>query len=375
MHFLYSVAGFNPEDDGIFVGSLETQAVKRLRDGKAASYAGNMLLFVRDGALMAQRFDPGRLELTGEPWRIRFADQVRSFSVSENGVLAYMSDEHVDAPLMFVDRAGRVQRLEDSVESSQFAVSPDARTLAFSKSGDIWLTDLSRQVTSRFTFKMAGDAFPVWSPDGSRIVFYSNRGGARGIYQKPVNSEMEELIVNTGAGLVESIDDWSPDGKFIIYTARNENGKANLWALPVSGERKPILIPSAFNLRQGRVSPDGRWLAYVSDESGKDEVYVQSFPGRESKWQVSISGGTNPRWRRDGRELFYAGPEKRLMSVNVAAAGPVLQFSTPFALFSMVLHGSYDVTPDGQRFIVSSQRENTRVAPIEIVANWTAERF
>src|SRR5262249_22989661 len=154
-------------------------------------------------------------------------------------------------------------------------ISPDGKVLALSRSGDIWLSDLSRGVTSRFTFDPAVETFPVWSPDAKHIVFLSNRNGANGIYEKKLSGEMEELLFNARDAHVESIDDWSSDGRFIIYTVRDPKGKTTLWALALSSDRKPSLIESPFNTRQGRLSPDGRWLAYVSDESGTDEIYLE----------------------------------------------------------------------------------------------------
>jgi Tol biopolymer transport system component len=371
-HFLYSVIG-NPEIGGIFIGSLDSKAIKRLAAGDSPVYAAGNLLFVQDSALMLQPFDPIRLSFAGEARRIPFADHVRTFSTSEAGVLAYQNIEDGKSTLVIIDRSGkRLQDIADDNDVMQFSLSPDARTLALSRRGDIWLSDLSRGATTRITFAMAGYSFPVWSPDSSRIVFLSNRSGAGGLYQKRANGEMEQLILNTRNIDVESVDDWSGDGRFIIYTARDRSGKSNLWALPVDGERKPFPIQSSSNARQGRLSPDARWLAYVSDESGEDEVYVEAFPGRESRWQVSTRGGDSPRWRRDGRELFYISPDRKLARVSVSAAAAALQLGAPQILLDMPVGDSYDIAPDG-RFLVLSQEEGPPSVPINIVINWNVE--
>src|SRR5262249_31132335 len=161
-------------------------------------------------------------------------------------------------------------------------------------------------------------------------------------------------------------------GRFITYTARDQRGKTNLWALPLSNDQKPLLLQSSFNTRQGRFSPDGRWLAYVSDESGRDEIYLEAFPGHENKSQVSKDGGTNPRWRRDGRELFYMAPAGQLMSVGVTVIAS-LQLGIPRVLFGGLSRDAYEVTPDG-RFIGLSKAERSPSQPINIVVNWASER-
>jgi Tol biopolymer transport system component len=375
-HFLYSAVGPNSENDGIFLGALDSKEVRHLTTGHSAAYANGALLLIRGDALVAKPFDPARLQFTGDESRIRFADRVDNFSVSQNGMLVYSNREPEDTRLAFIDRMGkRLQQIDDVKGAKQFSLSPDAKTLALSMRGDIWLAGLSRGVNSRFTFNPAEDRSPVWAPDVTRIAFLSDRSGASGIYQKPINSEMEELLLNTRGMHVESIDDWSADGRWIIYTAIDEKGKSNLWVLPVTGERKPTLIPFSFNMRQGRFSPDVRWLAYVSDESGKDEIYVQTFPDRESKWQVSVHGGDNPRWRRDGREIFYEALDNNLMSVPVSVnARQVFQLGSASVLLNLLSHNSYDVTPDGQRFLVSVHSEARPSTSLNVVVNW-AEKF
>jgi eukaryotic-like serine/threonine-protein kinase len=372
-HFIYAAETANPQNGGVFVGSLDSRETRRLAAGSAPAYTQSSMLFVENGVLMAQPFDPSRLELAGEARRIPFADQIQSFSVSENGILAYQTGEHQEPPLVFIDRSGKqVQAFDEARGARQFRISPDGKVLALSRFGDIWLSDLSRGVTSRFTFDPASETFPVWAPDAKRIVFLSNRNGANGIYEKKLSGEMEELLFNAREAHVESIDDWSSDGRFIIYTGRDPRGKTSLWALSLSNERKPFSIESGFNTRQGRLSPDGRWLAYVSDESGRDEIHLEAFPGRENKAQVSTAGGTNPRWRRDGRELFYVAPGGQLMSVTVSA-NPSPQLGIPNVLFGGVSRDAYEVMPDGF-FVTLSNLERSPSQPINIVVNWANDQ-
>jgi Tol biopolymer transport system component len=371
-YFLYSAESENPKNSGVFVRSLDSGQTRRLVAGNAPAYGQSTLLFLQNNVLMVQAFDPVRLEFAGETRRVPLADHVENFSVSDSGILAYQSGEHPEQPLVFIDRAGKVVQFVDEVKGfKQFSISPDARVLALSRSGDIWLSDLSRGVTSRFTFDPARETFPVWSPDAKRIVFLSNRNGAQGIYQKGLSGEMEEMLFFGGDAHLESLDDWSPDGRFITYTARDQQGKTNLWALPLSNDRKPLLIKSSFNTRQGRFSPDGRWLVYVSDESGRDEIYLEAFPGHENRSQVSKDGGNNPRWRRDGRELFYMAPAGQLMSVGVTTIGS-LQLGIPRVLFGGLSGDAYEVASDGL-FLGLSNTERTPSQPINIVVNWASE--
>jgi eukaryotic-like serine/threonine-protein kinase len=316
-------------------------------------------------------FDFRRQRLSGSPRSIRFAEHVNLFSASEANVLAYRSrEDDQPGPLARFDRAGKiVQVFEDLSEATQFSIAPDGRNIALSKRGDIWIMALDRGVTSRFTFSQADNSSPIWAPDQGHLAFISTRNGARGIYQKKVNgAENEELLLTTPD--VDSLDSWSTDGRFLAFTSRDVQGKSRLAVLTL-GERKPIAIPSSFNQTEGQFSPDGRWLAYVSDESGKEQIYIQTFPGSESKWQVSANGGTSPRWRRDGRGLFFISPENELMTVAVGNDGPRLTFSVPAPLFRAP-NGAYDITPDNL-FLMRVREVEKPPSPINIVVNWNAE--
>jgi Tol biopolymer transport system component len=212
----------------------------------------------------------------------------------------------------------------------------------------------------------------VWSPDGSRIVFGSSRDGAWSLYQKSSSGAgSEEAILKSSERKYPS--DWSLDGRFILYTETNPNTLWDLWVIPLFGDRQPIpFLQTKFNETNGVFSPDAKWIAYESDDSGSSQVWVQSFPAG-SKWQVSSEGGSSPRFRRDGKELFYLAANGRLMAVEVKANTSGLEFSAPKPLFETHSTDRYAVTADGQRFLFSTPIEESVSAPITVILNWTAE--
>jgi Tol biopolymer transport system component len=351
-------------------------------------------LFQRDGTLMAQPFDVDALKLRGDAFPIVENVQVNpvngrvAFSVSENGVLAYRSGEAVlNTQLAWYDRAGK--ELGQVGEPGGFIspkLSSDAKQVAVTRSGgvgtpgDIWVFDLARNTQTRLTFDAADDSVPLWSPDGSRILFTSTRSNTFGLYQKNSNGlGAEEQLLKTSYTMVP--EDWSLDGRFLAYMG-NENGNRDLVVLPLTGERKPTpFLKTEFYERHAQFSPDGRWMAYTSNESGSYQIYVQSFPVGRGKWQVSTAGGGQPRWRRDGKELFYLTEDGKLMAVSVKA-GATFEAGTPALLFQTKTYGmaiispafgqQYDVTPDGQRFLINEDLSELTAAPITVVLNWTA---
>jgi len=263
--------------------------------------------------------------------------------------------------------------------------SPDEKRVAAaitdSQSGtrDVWLVDIVRGTPTRFTFDPAEDFLPIWSPDGSRIVFASDRDGPGNLYQKPASGAgNEEELLKTNERKWPT--DWSRDGRFVIYTNLSQKTKLDLWVLPVTGEQKPTpFLQSSFNEDYARFSPDGRLVAYASDESGKFEVYVQTFPASGGKWLVSTNGGVQPRWRRDGKELFYIAPDKKLMAVDVKLEGSTFEAGVPRALFQTRVvsypnpRNVYEVSADGQRFLIITPLEEATSTPITVVANWNAD--
>jgi Tol biopolymer transport system component len=384
-HFIFSVATTDRTRGGVYLASLDSrERMKLLNDASAAAYADliGQMLFVRNGMLMAQPFNPRRLTLAGEAQPVRFAEQISGdtragpdFSVSRTGILAYRSRPDTTAVLTWFDRTGRsIQQVGAPAEFRGFALAPDGRSLAASrvdKSADIWILDITRETSSRLTFDPAPDTFPLFSPDGQRVLFLSNREGSAGFYMKQIHDGgMEEPIFK--APDVVSLDSWSPDGRYVSYTKRGERGKTELWVLPLSEERKPFpAIRSEFNLKQGRISPDGRWLAYVSDESGMDQIFVQTFPEPRGKWQVSANGGVDPLWRRDGKELFYISPEGMVMASPVRA-GAAFEAGIPTELFRG-RSDAYAISPDGGRFLMASPPPDASSTPIQIVAGWDRE--
>ena len=246
----------------------------------------------------------------------------------------------------------------------------------------IWLLELNRGTTSRFTFDPASDTATIWSPDGNLLAFSSNRGAATNIYQKATSGGGKDELISSATGGNGQPTDWFRDGRFILYQQSGDKTAWDLWALPLFGDRKPTpFLQTQFNESYGVFSPDGRWVAYVSDESGRSEVYVQAFPPSGGKWQISNGGGILPLWRRDGKEMFFVVPfVGRLMAVEVKTASqfeagvPKLLFQKPLAL----THGTtgsgthYGVSADGQRFLLNLPIQEAAPSPITVVLNWTA---
>ena len=322
-HFLY-YGGPNSEPGGVWAGSLDGGEPKRLVTASAhAEFASGHLIYPLEGALMARPFDPAKLEFLGEPASMAstiatLPNGRAGFSVSENGnlVLAEGLVEGSTNRLVWLDRAGKELSVAGEPGTYGFlALSPDGRNLAMNQrfissgSWDVWVMDLTRGVASRMTSFEGLDIGPVWSNDGLSLAFYSKRSPA-GLYRIPASGlGKEELLIQSNSQLVPL--DWSRDGKFLLLQQGN-TGTWKLQVLPMDGGGElRSLQATKFNELRGRFSPDGRWIAYVSNESGTFEVYVRSFPGDERKVQISKRGGTQPQWRRDGRELYYATLEGR----------------------------------------------------------------
>ncbi len=393
-HFLYLALSGRRENRGIYVHSLASkEAGLVLRTEVRATYTPpGYLLFVQQGTLMAQRFDSNRLQLSGEPARV--AEQVAynpgngrtTLSASENGVIAYRTGSAGGVPmseLVWFDRGGK--RIGSAGGPGLYVrprLSPDEKLIAVQRrdpqtgTDDIWLVDLARSTVSRLTFDSSNQTHPTWSPDGSRIAFASDQDGMSNLYQKLSNGAGgEELLLSSDTS--KFVTDWSPDGRFIVYEDQGRGTGTDLWVLPLSGDRKPTpFLRTEFNESQGQFSPDGRWMAYSSNESGRVEVYVQAFPASGGKWQISTAGGSYPRWRRDGKELFYRAADRKLMAVEVQTAS-TLQAGQPRALFELRVSEvpviPYTVSADGQRFLVDTPTEESNAAPITVVLNWFTE--
>ena len=370
-HFLYFV-GAPADRRGIWVGAIDSAETKRLlaNEVKGAYAPPGYLLFVRAETLMAQPFDAERLELTGKPdvvadgvWTAAPAGQA-AFSASRTGVVAYVNASLFNTQLTWLDRMGRQAAPIGQPERWALTpqLSPDGTRLAIARgpfaARHVWLVDTSNGATSRVTFGSIFDDSPVWSRDGSQIAFESGRADGGAV----------------------SLQDWSSDGQHLVFTARGDRGASDLWLLPIASAtpRPSPFIESRFNQTQARISPDSRWIAYTSNESGTDEVYIQSFPTPGSKRQASSNGGVQPRWRRDGKELFYLAADQRLMAVPVRL-GATFEADAPVPLFrtrlipqgsqSILLPTAYDVSADGQRFVVTGAPDDPG-PPITVVLDW-----
>ena len=357
-----------------------------VRGASMPLYADGFLLFLReDATLVAQSFDIGRGILSGEAVPLGGNIARRSgyrglaeYSASSNGVLAYLSGSGSQSRLEWRDRAGQLLfTLGEAGYWRDVALSQDGRLVVASRDDaqsniDLWLHDVSRNTNTRFTSDPGFDDWPVWSPDSTRVLFTSFRG-AGGLYEKDASGATEEkLLLKATPG--DLFYTWSFDGRHLLYSVVGQKGNADLWVFSVGGESKPVpFLASDFNETRGQFSSDGRWVAYESDESGRPEIYVRGFPQTGGQWKVSAAGGTQPRWRRDGREIYYLGPGSKLVAVEVKPSGAAFEVGSLKELFTAKVTGAlsyqYDVTADGKRFVVNSLIEGT-VPPITIVLNW-----
>jgi Tol biopolymer transport system component/predicted Ser/Thr protein kinase len=391
-HFLYmSWRGAGLTSHDVYVGDLEGQEPRLLlRAASHVAFAGpDHVLFVRHGNLQAQRFDARALTLVGEPFPV--GEKVQrspmhasgAFTVSQTGVLAYQAaGEGEQAQLVWMDRGGAVVSALGSGDDSSPRLSADGRQLATTVADpstdgqDIRLRDLPREVDMRLTVDPAEDAFPVWSPDGTRLVFTSTRNGAAGdLYVKPAAGGGEELLLSSPERKIPT--DWSPDGDHLAFHALSPRTGADVWVLSLADRKAVPLLQSAADEAEAEFSPDGNWIAYRSHESGRDEVYLRPFPGPGAPIQVSAQGGRMPKWRADGRELYYADKDWHLMAVALQPLHGRWEAGAPRALFDAHMrdlgHRQYDVTPDGMRFLVSRVVKADNPSPITLVLDWAGD--
>jgi len=448
--FIFLTALGQPQTRGVYVAGLDGGEPTRVLSAEtSAAYAPpGYLLLVSQGVLVAYAFDAIRATVAGEPIPVAQSLAVDEqlfrgvFSVSTAGVLAHRAGGGARRQLVWVDRTGKVLGAVGSPSENALAhpeLAPNgqqvAANLTTQANPDVWLMTVGRGVTSRFTSDPAIDASPVWSPDGNRVVFRSSRNGVYDLFEKPASSAADEqpLLVNSQDKMPL---DWSRDGRFLLFSTQGSKTASDLWALPMTGERpstnstgsgstvssverstgsgrptasaegsgepggsagarspepvearKPFPVQqTSFDEIQGQLSPDGRWLAYASNESGPYEIYVRPFPGPGGRWLVSAGGGRYPRWRRDGRELFYVTPDDRLTAVPIrlTADAPALDSGAAMALFqrrlafggNVTLAGftskaQYAVASDG-RFLLNVADDEAVASPITVVLNWTA---
>jgi len=391
-HFLYLAVihgNFRDPNNGTYLASLDGEKSHLvMRASTNVAYAAGRLLFMLNTSLMAQPFDVETGELHGTAERL--ADDVlvdatvwrAQFDISGSGPLVYSSGG-VPWQAMWYDRAGKQlgPAGERVFNLLALRMSPDGNRLATEagETSEIWTYDQQRRVNTRLTFGNGSSSAPVWSPDGHWIAY----GGFRsknGLYRKPVNGMGEEEALLQPDSTIRNPLDWSPDGKHILFGVGDLSAKGQIWVLPLFGDRKPVPLTQE-NVVAGsaRFSPDGHWVAYSSDESGRQEVYVMPFDREAGKWQISSKGGVQPMWRRDGRELFYWSAENTLMSVaitleastvKVGATNPLFRFNNPIGLAGIV--SPYDVAKDGRRFVLITTPEHAP-RPFTLVTNWMAE--
>jgi serine/threonine protein kinase len=399
--FLFSAPG-HTDSSGIYLGSLDSPDTHRLTPADTAGvYLSGWLLWVRmdTHSLVAQRLDLERKALTGDP--VTVADPVAddyqwlasAASVSAAGLVAYRTGAN-RRQLAWFDRSGKALGrfgAPDDQDLNAPRVSPDGHWVAVHHTvqgnTDVWLLDGIR--TRRFTFDAARDRGPMWSPDGRRIAFDSFRKGRRDLYQKSFDGAgSDELLLESPQE--KFANDWSADGRFLLFGSIDPQTGYDLWVLPMDGDRKPwAFLKTSFNERWGTFSPDGRWVAYMSDETGQMEIYIRSFEGNAAsaaissagaQLQVSTAGGVYPRWRPDGQELYYLGPPSQMMAAPIKATGGTLRPGEPVALFRTRIYGGgidvqqgrqYDVTRDG-RFLINMVLDDAS-APITLLQNWKPE--
>jgi len=386
---------FFREQKGIWTGSLDSTEIKQVSDARSvAAYAPpGWLVFLQNDALVAQSFDTGKLALTGEAKTLitgaNNPPTVRRFSVSDNGVLAWQGRWQRDYQLVWYDREGKQTGAIDapvrgSVGQSPM-LSPDGKRVVVRRSAgsggtggvdsNLWVVDLEKGTGLRLTSTFSQT--PVWSPDGSRIAY--NTGNGVAVKAANGSGDAETILPRTAFTAA-----WSPDGRFILFMERGVKTRMDIWALPLFGEKKAYqLSNSLFDEQTPQLSPDGRWLAYSSDETGDHEIYVQSFSADgklgPDKKVISSKGGRLPVWRRDGGELFFIASDASMMAAAVKSRGTEFQFDVPRPLFktrTLALEGAifheYDVSPDGQRFLIGTLTADSKAPAPTLILNWPA---
>jgi serine/threonine protein kinase/Tol biopolymer transport system component len=396
-HFLYwARTSRGAAEQMLYIGELGSLQPKLLMKSESmAFYASGYLLFMRDQTLMAQRFDPKRMELSGEPLpvaehvAINGASSRPLFSASDNGTLVYQAGGTSGGwNLVWFNRDGKQTGSLAQTERFLFpALSPDGTRLAvdlFSGTqgtGDIWIFDLTRGTSTRLTFGPALQQVSIWTPDGKTIFYSSTAKGAPHIYAKAADGSGSERVILETKDMVEYPVAFSPDGRYLVYERRDLNNAHNgfdLWVLPLFGDGKPFpIVQTEFDDRVGVVSPDSKWMTYQNNETGRTEVYLTSFPGGGAKWQVSTNGGSDAKWRRDGKELFFVDSADNMMAVDVNTSGNAPHLGVPHLIFHLPVAqrqwGPYDVTADGKKFLINSGDQKEGNEPVTLVLNWTAE--
>jgi serine/threonine protein kinase/Tol biopolymer transport system component len=394
-HFLYWVrTSQGVQGNALNIGELGSlQSREIMKSESMAEYASGHLLFMREQTLMARPFNPRTLQVTGEAVPVAEHIAINGgvtrpvFSASENGSLVYESGETAGTwNLQWMARDGKPLGAVSEPDRYFFpALSPDGTRLAVNLFNGtqgtqaIWIFDLARGTKTRLTFGAASQASPAWSPDGKTVFYNSNALGGFHIYSKAADGSGSEQTVIESKDAEEWIPRPSPDGRYLVYVKRSGGQTSNdLWALPLFGDRKPFPISQSTFLKNGAAfSPDGKWLAYHTNEQGRNEVYITAFPGGGAKWQVSTNGGGAAHWRRDGKELFFLDTTDNIVAVDVNLSGNAPQLGVPHVLFQASavqrLNGPFEVTADGKKFLVNVGNLKEGSDPLTLVLNWAAE--
>jgi Tol biopolymer transport system component len=402
-HFLYSTQGGasgSTPNDAIYLSSLSDTTSKKLINASSnCQYADGYLFFVRQSILLAQKFDPDKLKIEGEA--IPISDNIQyydvrisgSFAVSGNGKLVYLEQNQSSERIVIMNKKGEIlNKVAD--QKVQWAVnfSPDGTKLAYDlydagqKNIDIWTYDIKRNVSTRLTFKQDADVLPQWTPDGKKIAYSSNNGG--GVFDSFIKNAdgSGEASPMYKSGSNKFITDFSPDGNMILYSVvnfKNSSGGWDIVAQRAGDDQKPIDVMSTkFNERLGKFSPNMKWIAYQSNESGKNQVYIIPFDPNNSsgktsgKWQISVDGGGSPKWMDNGKKIYFLTSGNKIMAVDVNEKGTSLFPGSPYLIFNPgnnPISRIYDIDHTGTKIVAAVPNGQSIQPPITLVANWQKE--
>ena len=394
--FLFFVRSTSLDTQGLYLATLGGDTAMRVtaNAGTQAEFvAPDHLLFMREGALLTQALDPASGKTSGEPTTLAAHVEIDEdenlgwFSASASGRLVYKTSTPFRSRLTWMDASGQELSSIEADASERIVLSPDERRVTINRmdpqtgATDVWLFDLTRGIASTFSANAASDSEGVWSPDGSQIVFQSDRDGSRyyNLYIKPSGGGDAAPLVKSDAD--KSALDWSRDGRLLLFSASSTDTRRDIWIMPMTGDRKPTPVLTSKASEDGaRFSPDAHWIAYVSDESGQAEIYVQRFPLTNEKWQISVGGGGQVRWSGDGRELYYRSLDNKLMAVSMTyqpvrgagALGGGIDPSAPKALFDLKLAQDYVASQTARKFLVNQSIVDAGSSALSVVLDWPA---
>jgi Tol biopolymer transport system component len=394
-HFLFYARG-SSEGRGVYLASLDSLSSRRLCDADAGGIFGpaGSVFFIRQGTLFAQQFDFAKQDLLGDPRLVArdvaFDDSLSlgAISASVSGIAYRSRGAGAKRQLTWFDRSGKsLGKVGEADEAALWnpELSPDGKRVAVDRTinsnRDVWVMDIARGLLTRLTSSPASEGWPFWSPDGTRILFFSNRKGNNNFYEMPANGAGPDVPLLESV-LNKTPLDWSADGRYILYRLSSSAGGNDVVALPMFGDRKSLPVAAGnFDEDLGQFSPDGRWISYQSNESGGYEIYVQPFAGGSGKSRVSTNGGVQARWPKDGKELFYMSLDGKLMAapITFTSDGRSIDVGKPVALFAPTLAGGafptggkqqYTVSPDGKRFLMNVTVEEQTTMPITLILDW-----